>query len=133
MQFEQSQFEMFVAPSGRTTPYMTLDLNARMYFSSAATKAYDILDSKHKSAQLFFSTESNIIAIKLLNKSEEGTLPLKSPKQGGTFINAKSFAIKYEMMEGDKLADRFRGKYLVEKGEIEGIGQVFFIKLNEKK
>ena len=133
MKFSAEQFEKFEAQAGRTTPYVTFDLNARLYFSSAATKMAGISHATYKSAELLFNVKEQVIALKLLNEHIDGALPIKIPQQGGAFIIAKAFAIKYEMMSGEKLSEIYNGKYLLEKGEIEGVGEIFFINLRQKK
>lgn len=133
MKFDLNQFEKFIAPSGRMTPFATFDANAKIYFSSAAAKQHNIFERNYKFAQLFLNKQERIIAIKLLNEQTEGALQLKLLPQGGAFINAKSFAFKYEMMSGEKLSETYKGKYLLEEAELEGEGDVFFINLNQKK
>ena len=134
MSIETIKLEEFHAPSGRTTPYATFDTNARIYLSSAATKVYSINDEVYNLVKIYYSSDDKIIVLKFIKSdSTEGALSLKSPKQGGAFINAKSFAIHYNMMEGDKLSAQYNGKYLLEKGKHNELGEVFFMNLNEKK
>ncbi len=127
-------FEEYVAPAerSRTTPYFTLDANARLYFSAAAAQAFDIKEGKYEAVKLYFSKQASgvkMIAIKLLQEEEAGALKIKYPPQGGAIVNAKAFAIKYGIMNGEKLSDRYKGKYVPEKAHVDGIGEVFIIHL----
>jgi len=133
MKFSSDKFEKFEAEAGRTTPFITFDVYARLYFSSAATKFTGISSNKFKSAQILFNIDEQVIAFKLLTEINEGALPIKMPQQGGAFLNAKAFAFKYDMMSGEKLSTKYKGKYLLEKGEIENIGEIYFINLLQMK
>lgn len=133
MQFNELPLEKFEAPGGRMTPYATFSGNGRMYLSSAATKLFELNEKCYPSVSIYYNNDDRVMALKFLGEQEDGALSVKYGTQGGGFINCKSFAIKYNMMEKEKLSSEYAGKYLLEKGTHDTLGDVFFVNLKEKK
>ncbi len=132
MQLEELKFEEFNAPSGRATPFVTLNANAKIYLSTATSNIYEVNDEKYPAVKMYYDKEQKVIAIKPLEQMEEGALPLKSPKYGGAFINGISFATKYDLMSEGRILPVFVGKYLVEKKQVSGLGNVLLFDLKAK-
>lgn len=128
-----NDFIEFHAPTGRSTPLATLDAFGKLYLSAAVTKTYEIDIEKHRWVKLYYNESANVIALKLITEKIDGALDLKGGAGGGLFINSKSFTTRYNMMTKDRLKETYVGKYYVEKTEINGLGEVFLINLQEKR
>ena len=133
MHFNALKLEKFDAPSGRTTPYATFSDNGRMYVSSAATKLFGLEEKKYPAVNIYYNVAEKVMALKFLEEQTDGALSFKSAKHGGGFVNCKSFAITYDMMQGERLSGEYVGKYILEKGIHDTLGEVFFVNLKEKK
>lgn len=86
--------------------------------------------SDFKYVVLFYDRIQNAIACKFTNDEQEKSKfnILKSRLEFGASIIAKSFFKTYDLDP-----KQYRGKYPYEKQVIEGIGEVFIIKINKKQ
>ncbi|USN89219.1 MAG: hypothetical protein H6780_02265 [Candidatus Nomurabacteria bacterium] len=132
MKKDSLQFEEFKAPSGRATPFVTINSTGRFYLSTATASIYEIDDKKYPAVKFYYDKLQKVVAIKPLTEKEEGSLALKTPKYGGAFVNGASFANKYGLMNEGVVSSNYIGKYIVEKTKLEGIGNVLLFDLSNK-
>ncbi len=117
-------FEEYRSIGGRIIPRITLGNGGGLNISAGFAKKYDIQNVI--GVKLFFDRTNVAIGLKLLTEAEEGMLKIKlAPNQGGAYINARAFLIKFDI-ETKKLAGRYEPK------EIDSPnGKIFVIELKE--
>lgn len=118
-------------------PVVTFDSNARLYLSSAFLSIHDIAEKGYVGANLYYNKADKVVALQLLKDQPEGAFSVRfsthKGKQAGAFVNARFFCVKYGMMDGEKLADKYKGRYTAEKQEVAGLGEVFVIDFKQKR
>jgi len=122
----QYQFKKFEAKSVRRENRITL--TAKSYSIGFPTKFYQDNGIKNfKYAVLFWDEKNKAIAIHFSNQEEKaGFKIIHSRKYGGQIV-VRSF-----LKENNIKPEVYSGRYEWEKYNLEGVGEVFVIKLKEK-
>jgi len=122
---KEYKFEEYNSVGGRIIPKITLGRSSGLGLSAGFAKKYEIQDVV--GVKLFFDRVNYAIGLKLITKPEDGMLKIKlAPKQGGAYINAKAFLIKYDIK-----AEEVMGRYEPKEIKSEG-GRMFVIELKAK-
>ncbi len=99
------QFEEYNSVGGRVIPSISLGAAGGFGISAGFVKKYDLTGVV--GVKLFFDKEKVAVGFKFLKTGEEGMVKIKlAPNQGGAYITANSFLIKYDLDAKD-----FSGKY----------------------
>ena len=119
-------FIEFNSVGGRVTPIISLGITGGIGVSAGFSKKYDL--SNVIGVKLLYDTEKKVIGIKFLSEKEDGMMKLKPVVNGGYYINAKSFMIKFDID-----AKLYTNRYAPKEIEIPGQGKIYVIEIKENK
>ncbi len=117
-------FEAFIPTGGRYTPSVSLSRGG-FGLSAGFQRKYEseIGDIMQKGAQLFYDIERKAVGFRFAPVSLESTIKLKKIENGGYYIPAKEFLIKYDI-DREVLESRY-----LPKEELTPEGKIFVIEL----
>lgn len=99
------QFEEYSSVKGRIIPSISLGIAGGFGVSAGFVKKYDLKDIV--GVKLLIDKEKNAVGFKFLKVVENGMVKIKfAPNQGGGYISANAFLIKYDIN-----AKEFNGRY----------------------
>ena len=120
------KFEEYNSVGGRIIPSISLGTAGGFGISAGFVKKYDL--SNVVGVKLLIDKEKNAVGFKFIKAPESGMVKIKfAPNQGGGYISANAFLIKYDIEAKD-----FNGKYT----PIEvntGVDKMYIIELKKHK
>lgn len=117
-------FKKFNAVGGKFVVTITISRPGGLSFSSGFYNKYKIM--QYKAVQLYFDEVSNVIAMKFLEESSEGSFKLKHRDEGkGGYASTISFIKSYNL---EKYFGKKNKPELYEDGDL---GELFLLKLDD--
>ena len=121
-------FEEFKPTVGRFTPTISIGRSGFGFSSGFAKKYGSLIEKKDgmSGIKLYFDRDRLAVGFKIVSTQEDGVIKLKSIPNGGYFLGARSFLVKYDIVR-----TQFELRYQP-KVEQSSDGQLFVIELKRK-